>query len=163
MNKLYYDACIFQASANDANRNSEHCRNITNPAKIDWVVVFSREIIISECPVSEILDAFEVQCGSTGVVYECPSLSEAKQAARQRRAEKKALRQLGFGGNDWNHLCAADFARCHGLISDDSDFFDPKNKASPKSKVKGSAVKDHIHSTFGLKVMTSSDCAARCR
>lgn len=154
----YYDTCIFLHGSNADSGSHEHCVRILNFMNIDWTVAFSRDITLSEAPIEELINQFEIGCAMNGVVYATPTLEDAKRSARSKVQEKRQLRQLGFQGADWNHLCAADSVSARALVSDDEDFIDPANKANPGSKRKLSRVKEFIEDRFSIRVLLSHSC-----
>lgn len=158
MSYHYYDTCIFELSVNLMDRNYSHCSFITDCSNIVWDVCTCPDIIASEASIDELLLAFEIECARNGVNYLKISLDDAKAAGRQCAAEKRQLRQFGFSGNDWFHLCAAKAVPSAALVTCDEDFFDPSNKACRGAKKLKSRVKQFIKDRFAIVVIKPDRC-----
>lgn len=154
----YYDTCIFLHSLNTANKFHAHSRKILSVSEITWIVSFSRDIIISEAPIKEMIDQFEIDCARNGITYYMPTFNDAKRISKVRAQDKKALRKMGFCGTDWSHLCAAIAVSAAALVTNDEDFFDPANKSNPGMHKRSTKVKRWIEYHFPLRILQSNQC-----
>jgi hypothetical protein len=154
----YYDTCIFEHAVNPRSTYNRECRNITDTTLIDWEVSTCPAIMLAEAPIAELLEQFEANCARNGVVYLKADLATARTTAQQHVPLKRSLRQIGFGGQDWWHLCAALSVGATAIVSGDEDFFDPANKRNPNARKKGSRVKMAIENRLGIRIIRPAAC-----
>src|SRR4051794_16491340 len=106
-NSVYYDTCLFLHTRNPAHKESKACARLLPPSIVSWTVCISSEISTGEATIKEFLEQCMVQWTLNGVALKDVKLTESKARAKSATAEKKALHQIGFRGNDFNHLMAA--------------------------------------------------------
>ena len=153
MTLKYYDACLFGNASNGASADHDGCVKATTVANINWAIACCSEIVLSEFPsVTEFFNQFFVYCALSGVARIDVTLAEAKATAKLHRHHKNPMRQLGFDGNDWNHLMAAVHACSDEIITTDEDFFDPSNKSNRGAARKVRKVADYIKGNFDIDI-----------
>ena len=157
----YYDTCVFELQWNSAHEQSAACQALVDVPRIRWTVAFG-EISMSEAPIREWLDAFEIQCALQGVAARRVRADEAATVARHRRQLGKRLRQLGLGAYDWKHLCGAAAVSADALVTDDRDFWDPAAKRTGQRPTDGPVCRA-AWDEFGITIERPSTAAPRLR
>lgn len=154
MSRVFYDTCVFLIAKSTGDGDYRYCYNLTDPAQVKWTIVVSA-LSHAEASIGELLERLEVQCALQGVGWLIVEEAEVKAFLKEHPALKTALKALGVGASDLRQVAAALAAKCAVLVTRDTDYELPANKANRGMRGDGDVART-LRKDWNLRVLRPS-------